>query len=160
MLKFSLFIFICLGSYSNAISQKTTEIHWKTFPELEIALKENPKPVFIFFHAEWCAYCKKIERKIFTKPEVINMINSEFYAVEMDVETQDSIVFDNVTFTNKQAQTQRNGKHEIPLLLATREGFPFTLPATIILNKDFTINNRVFEYYTSNKLLEILKSAL
>ena len=157
MLKFSLLIFICLGSYSNAISQNSTEIHWKTFPELETAIKENPKPVFIFFHAEWCAYCKKIERKIFTKTEVIDILNTEYYAVQMDVETQDSIVFDNVIFTNRQSLTQRNGIHEIPLSLASRADTPSSLPASIFLNKAFTVTERVFEYYTSSELLELLK---
>ncbi|WP_159023731.1 thioredoxin family protein [Formosa sp. L2A11] len=157
MMKCLIFIFLFLGGYSNAISQNTAEIHWKTFPELEVALNENPKPVFIFFYAKWCAYCKKIERKIFTKPDVINVINSEYYAVKMDVETQDSIVLDNTTFTNTQSLTQRNGIHEIPLLLASREGFPFSLPATILLNADFTVKNRVFEYYTSSELLDMLE---
>ncbi|WP_299778912.1 thioredoxin family protein [uncultured Formosa sp.] len=157
MMKFLLFIFIFFGEYYGIKAQNNDEIHWKTFPELEIALKENPKPIFIFFHAKWCAYCKKITRQIFTKPTVIKIINTNYYAVKMDVETQDTIVFDNVTFTNKQSLTQRNGIHEIPLLLASREGFPFSLPATIILNQDFTVQNRVFEYYTSSELLEILK---
>ena len=157
MLRFVILICVYLGGYSNAISQSTDEIHWITFPELEVALTENPKPVFIFFHAEWCAYCKKIERKIFTKTEVIDVINSEYYAVKMDVETQDSIVFDNETFTNAQSLIQRNGIHDIPLALASRTGIPFSLPATIVLNKDFTVRDRIFEYYTSSKLLELLK---
>lgn len=157
MIKFLLYFFIFLGINFQSISQNSDEIDWKTFPELEEALKENPKPVFIFFHAKWCAYCKKIERKIFTNTDVIERINTQYYAVKMDVETQDSIVFDNTIFTNKQSLTQRNGIHEIPLLLASREGFPFSLPATIILNKDFTVKNRVFEYYTSSKLLNMLK---
>ncbi|MDW5289463.1 thioredoxin family protein [Formosa sp. PL04] len=156
MLRLLLYSFVILGGYSNAISQNFDEIHWKTFSELEAALNENPKPVFIFFNAEWCAYCKKIERKIFTKSDVIKEINADYYAVQMDVETKDSIVFDNTVFTNKQSLTQRNGIHEIPLLLAARADFPFSIPATIILNKDFTVKNRVFEYYTSGELLDLL----
>ncbi|WP_434036765.1 thioredoxin family protein [Formosa sp. 4Alg 33] len=157
MLRSILLICVFLGGYSNATSQSTDEIHWKTFAELEVALQENPKPVFIFFHAKWCAYCKKIERKVFTKTDVIHTINSEYYAIKMDVETQDTITFENVTYTNTQSLTQRNGIHEIPLALASRAGFPFSLPATIFLNNDFTVRQRVFEYYTSNELLELLK---
>ncbi|MFB9054932.1 thioredoxin family protein [Formosa undariae] len=157
MLKSFILICVFLGGYSNAISQSTDEIHWITFPELEVALTENPKPVFIFFHAKWCAYCKKIERKVFTKTDVIKTLNDAYYALKMDVETQDSIVFDNVVFTNTQSLTQRNGIHEIPLSLGSRAGFPFSLPATVLLNKDFTVKNRVFEYYTSSELLELLK---
>lgn len=74
----------------------------------------------------------------------------------MDVERTDTISFEGAKFANKQALTKRNGVHEIPLLLASREGIPFSLPATIILNKDFTLKERIFEYYTSKQLLKIL----
>ena len=151
------FLFILLLIFPGVNAQKKAEINWKSWAELEQALKKAPKPVFIFFHAEWCAYCKKIEREIFTNQKVINKLNSDYYAVEMDVETTDTIYFDNIKLENKQALTQRNGVHQLALLLANRKGIPFSLPATIILNSDFAIKKRIFEYYTSAELLEILQ---
>lgn len=139
-----------------ATAQSNNTINWMSWSQLKQALNNEPKPVFIFFHAEWCAYCKKIEREIFTYPDVINKLNTSYYAVEMDVETTEIIEFDGIKFTNKQAIKQRNGVHEIPLLLASREQKPFTLPATIILDKDFKVIERFFEYYTSKKLLKAL----
>ncbi len=157
MKNLSCFIFICLVAPLLGRAQSISEIEWKSWSELEQSIKEEPKPVFIFFHAKWCSYCKKIEREIFTKPEVIAKLNSKYYAVEMDVEESDTITFEGRKLTNKQALTRRNGVHEIPLLLATRERFPFSLPATIILTKDFTLKKRYFEYYTSKQLLDFLK---
>ncbi|MDG0967778.1 MAG: thioredoxin family protein [Flavobacteriaceae bacterium] len=156
MKNFVCYIFIFLAGVLSLEAQDDVEINWKTWPELEQAIKEEPKPIFIFFHAKWCAYCKKIERKIFKRPEVIAKLNSKYYAVEMDVKLTDTITFDGVKFINKQTLTKRNGIHEIPLLLASREGIPFSLPATIILNKDFTFKERFFEYYTSKQLLKFL----
>ena len=131
-------------------------INWKTWAELEQALEENPKPVLVYIHAEWCAYCKKIKRDVFTKTEVINKINTEYYAVNMDIETTQPITFDGVTFVNKQAETQRNGIHELPLLLASRDKKTVTLPATLIFDNTLAIKQRVFSYYTSKKLLKML----
>ena len=156
MKNFVCYILIFLAGVLSIEAQDDAEINWKTWPELEQAIKEEPKPIFIFFHAKWCAYCKKIERKIFKRPEVIAKLNSKYYAVEMDVKLTDTITFDGVKFINKQTLTKRNGIHEIPLLLASREGIPFSLPATIILNKDFTFKERFFEYYTSKQLLKFL----
>lgn len=151
---FTVVFFTCLCFVKG---QSDTKIDWKNWPELEQLIAKQPKPIYIFFHAEWCAYCTKMERKVFTKPEVIKKLNSEYYAVEMNVERTDTIIFDGVKFRNKQALNKRNGIHEIPLLLASRKDTPFSLPATIILNKDFTVKQRVFEYYTSKKLLELLE---
>jgi len=135
-------------------SQTNEKIQWKTWTELEEAFTTKPKPVFIYFHAHWCNYCKKLKREVFTKKKVIEKINSDYYAVKMDVETLDTIVFDGVTFTNKQAESKRNGIHELPLLLASREDKLFTLPATLLFNRDFKIRERLFTYYTSKTILE------
>ena len=153
---FVCFIVIYFAGLSLVVAQRSTEIYWKSWSELENAIKENPKPVFMFFHAKWCAYCKKIDREVFTKQEVIQKLNTDYYAIEMDVESTDTIYFEGVEFTNKQALTKRNGIHEIPLLLASREGIPFSLPATVLLNKDFTLKDRFFEYYTAKQLLKNL----
>jgi len=152
---FILLIFIFGLSYPLR-SQQNEEINWLTWEELDRALEENPKPVFIFFHAEWCAYCKKIEREIFTKKEVIGKLNKKYYAVEMDVETEDTIHFDGQKFSNMQSKTKRNGVHQLPLLLASRKNAPFSLPVTLIFDKDFRLQKRVFEYYTSKEMLQML----
>jgi thioredoxin-related protein len=156
MIKQLCFLFLLFCGLYIAKAQEKESINWKSWNQLEEALKVEPKPVFIFFHADWCVYCKKIERQIFTNPAVIQKINESYYAVEMDVERTDTITFDGTDFTNKQALKQRNGIHEIALLLASRDQVPFSLPATILLNTDFTVKNRLFEYYTSNKLLKSL----
>lgn len=140
---------------STGFSQNTS-ITWKTWAELEQALEDNPKPVLVYFHAEWCAYCKKIKREVFTKKDVIEKINTDYYAVNMDIETTEPITFDGVTFVNKQAETKRNGIHELPLLLASTDTKTVTLPATLIFDNTFTIKQRIFSYYTSKKLLKML----
>lgn len=151
------FIFLLLIRFTFVTAQSESKINWKSWTELEQAIKKEPKPVFIFFHAEWCSYCKKIKREIFTKEEVIQKVNSDYYALEMDIEQTDTITFGGYTFTNKQVLTKRNGVHEIALLLASRENTPFSLPATILLNKNFTLKDRFFEYYTSKQLITLLK---
>lgn len=151
-------IILALVVSTKMLSQNNS-IQWKTWEELEQALKTQPKPVFIYFHASWCAYCKKIKRDIFTKKAIINTINSDFHAVHMDIETTETITFDGVTFTNTQAQTKRNGIHELPLLLASTDNKTVTLPATLICNSDLTIKKRIFSYYTSKTLLSLLQES-
>lgn len=146
-----------LFSFLVVQSQERENIHWKSWEQLERDLTIEPKPVFLFFHAKWCVYCKKIKRNALQDPTVIKKLNSDYYALQMDVETTDSIYFDQQWFVNAQAKTQHNGVHELPLLLASREHQPFSLPVTLVLNSDFTIRNRVFEYYTTKELLDLLK---
>mgnify|MGYP000232479438 CR=1 FL=1 len=154
-MKYGIILLITTLLSSSVYAQKPT-IEWKTWAELEHALIEQPKPVLVYFHAEWCAYCKKITRDVFTKEEVIKKINTDYYAVNMDIETTQPIILDGVTFVNKQAKTKRNGVHELALLLASTNNKTVTLPATLLFDNTLALKQHIFSYYTSKKLLKIL----
>lgn len=134
-----------------------TEVQWLTFEQLEDSLAVQPKKVFIDFHADWCAYCKKMDKVAYRDPEVVNVLNTKYYAVKMNAESKDTIVFGGDTFFNSQFGKERQPTHEIPLLLASREGRPFSLPAMVLLDEGFQIRERIFEYRTPKQLLEVLE---
>lgn len=77
----------------------------------------------------------------------------------MNAEAQDTIHFGGDIFYNRELGKKRNPTHEIPLLLASREGRPFSLPAIVILDENFQINQRYFEYLSPKKLLKLLSYA-
>ncbi|MEM9076769.1 MAG: thioredoxin fold domain-containing protein [Bacteroidota bacterium] len=132
------------------------EIQWLSFEQLEDSLSIKPKKVFIEFYADWCAYCKKMNKAAFKDKGIISLLNSEYYAVKMDAESTDTIVFGGDSYRNKEVGQKRNPTHEIPLLLASRENYPFSLPAMVILNEKFEVTSRYFEYLSPKKLNRIL----
>lgn len=132
-------------------------VRWLSFEALEDSLELRPKKVFIDFYASWCVYCRKMDRVAFRDPGVVALLNAEYYAVRMDVETRDTIAFGGRKYTNPEFGKKRNPVHEIPRLLASREGVPFTLPAIVILDPSFRIQNRYFEYLPPKKMLKLLK---
>lgn len=80
-----------------AVATKETanenEIHWMTTDEVQVAMKKSPKKVFIDVYTGWCGWCKVMDKKTFTNPEVIKYMNQNFYAVKLDAERQDTIRF-------------------------------------------------------------------
>ena len=149
----SIIFFLCLALSFEVVAQNNEAVRWISFEQLDDSLSVKPKKVIISFYADWCAYCKKMDRVVYTKPEVIKKINEEYYAVKMNTESRDTIAFDGDIFTNKTQTSSRNPIHEIPLLLASREGQPFSLPATIFLDESFKVRKRYFEYLSPKKML-------
>lgn len=154
-LRISLWFGCCLFFTCTCHSQRAT-INWLDFEQLEDSLAIRPKKVFIDFYADWCAYCKKMDRAAFRDEGVVAQLNNNYYAVKMNVESKDTIAFGGDTFYNRELGKKRNPTHEIPLLLASREGSPFSLPAIVILNEEFQMSERYFEYIPPKAMLEIL----
>ncbi len=139
------------------LSAQGNSINWLSFAQLEDSLAVQPKKVFVDFYAEWCAYCKKMDEAAYKDPQIIKILNTEYYAVKMNAETTDTIVFDEQVFENKQLNKKRNPVHEIALLLASRDGFPFSLPAIVVLDESFQVTGRYFEYLSPEKMFRIIE---
>jgi thioredoxin-related protein len=137
-------------------AQEKESVRWLSFEQLEDSLAVQPKKVFIDFYTDWCAYCRKMDKVIFTKEEVIKQLNEEYYAVRFDAETDSVVTFGGRQFINDQLDKSRNPLHQIALLLALRDG-QFSAPTMVLLDEDFKVTARYFEYMDSKKLLKVLK---
>lgn len=67
-------------------------VQWvATVEEAFSRAKLTGKPVFVDVHAEWCGWCKKLERDVFPQPEVASLLNTQFIPVRVD--TQEDMAF-------------------------------------------------------------------
>lgn len=132
-------------------------IDWLSFEQLGDSLSLKPKKVLVFFSAEWCAYCKKMQQAAFKDPKVVSVLSSAYYAIKMDIETADTIVFGGQSFVNEEYGKTRNPVHQLPKLLASRQGPPFSVPAIIVLDPGFRVRHRYFEYLSPKQLARALE---
>jgi thioredoxin-related protein len=137
-------------------AQEAESVHWLSFEQLEDSLEVQPKKVFIDFYTDWCVYCRKMDKVVFTKREVIELLNEEYYAVRFDAEIDSVVTFGGREFINDQVGKSRNPVHQIAQLLALREG-QFVAPTMVVLDEEFKVTERYFEYMDSKKLVSALK---
>lgn len=156
VLKYTIIKMVLL-CFASAKAQQ--ELSWMNFEQLQDSLDQQPKKTFVYFYADWCVYCKKMERAAFKNDEVVKSLNTDFYAVKMNAESTDTITFDGQEYKNLEVGQKRNPTHEIPLALASRPGMEFTLPAIVLLDENFKILARYFKYLSAAKMQEILKQS-
>ena len=147
--------FIVLIMASSVFSQAEKTVNWLSFEQLNDSIQVQPKKVFIDFYADWCAPCIKMQKEVFTDSLIIEILNKDYYAVKMNVETKDTIYFGEQTFINERIK-KRNPVHQIPLLMARQKNKPFSLPALVLLDERFQATSRYFQYLNVVQLSKIL----
>lgn len=148
---------IVLFLSGNCPAQESNTDFWLTFEQLEDSLRVNPKPVFLYFHTDWCTYCRKMEKEVFTKPRVTESLSNDFYAVKFDAEFDGDVVFDGQVFSNHQLKTSRTPLHDLAILF-NGQNSTFAPPLMVFLDSDFVLKKRVNQYMDSKALVETLES--
>lgn len=85
----------------DAIAQEG-DMSWYSMEEAQQEAKEQQKKVLVYAEAQWCGYCKKMNREIFPEEVVQDSINKYYYPVRIDVESDKKLVFNGVEMTQQQ----------------------------------------------------------
>lgn len=126
-----------------------------TFEEAEKLSKENPKPFVVFIHTSWCNYCKMMENSTFKNPEIITLLNVNFYFISLDSESKIDIRFNNHKFQFI-PKGENSGIHELATALATINS-QVVYPTVTILQTDFSIVFQKHSFISTKEWLAVLE---
>lgn len=67
------------------------QIQWRSYEDGKSLARSENKKIFINFRADWCTYCRTMEKKTFTDTGIINFLNSNFINIQVDVDREKSV---------------------------------------------------------------------
>lgn len=137
-----------------AIPSSFAQLKTHSFEEVEQLSKENPKPIVVFTHTNWCKYCKIMKNSTFKNPTIIKVLNEHYYFVPFDAETKSDIIFNNHRFQFKPTGTN-TGIHELATALATIDNH-VAYPSLTILESDNSILFQQASFISAKALMTIL----
>lgn len=130
------------------------QVNWITFDELPQKMRDNPRPVLVFIHTDWCKFCAMQESNTFTNKEVVKALSENVYALRLNAEEKDDIVFLNRKYAYKPTGTG-SGYHELAELLGKEKGV-LNFPTTLLLSDALEIVFRHPGLLKTDKLLNML----
>lgn len=98
-------------------------IKWLTWSEAVELNKTAPRKFVVDVYTDWCGWCKVMDRETFTKPEIADYISQNYYAVKLNAEQKEDIIFNGTTFSY--VASGRSGYHALAAsLLDNQMGYP------------------------------------
>jgi thioredoxin-related protein len=127
------------------------KIQWYTIEEVQKLNQDNPKKVFIDVYTDWCGWCKKMDATTFSDPKIVKILNEDFYAVKLDGEGQEAIIFKDKEY--KFIPQGRKGYHELAAALMNGK---LSYPTTVYLDENLNMIQPIPGYLQVKDLEPIL----
>jgi len=120
--------FLILSGASMATA--SDKINWHSYGEALALARQDNKKIFVHFYADWCGYCKKMEKETLSNPEVIDSLNRNFIPVRVNSDKERKL---------------------------TREFFVRGLPSTWFVSPSGEKINSIPGYVSAEMLMNVMK---
>jgi thioredoxin-related protein len=143
----------------NARSAKQSEkkadavarIQWLTIQEATEKAKIEKRKVYIDVYTNWCGWCKHMDSTTFRVPAVVQYLNEHYYAVKLNAEQTEEIVFRNKIYRFQKGSGR--GVHELATELL---GNRLSYPTSVFLDEGFNVIQPLGGYLDAVKMEVIL----
>jgi thioredoxin-related protein len=96
---FALIACFFVFSFGKVNPTEKEKINWMSLEEANVKMMSESRPVLMDLYTNWCYWCKVMDKKTYNNARVISYINDHFYAVRVNAEAKDTVVWDNKKYT-------------------------------------------------------------
>jgi len=157
MRKLALLSFLLFSFSAFSQGEIKTEIQWLSIERSEQLAEKFPSDMLVFFFRTGCPECKKMKEETLKDPEIIQLINNNFFPVMLNARTKDTLVFNENKYFNQQPiEHGKNFRHDLYHELVVGGGRQYVYPYIVIINGQHQVTN----YFPGFSPKERLKRSL
>ena len=103
---------------------------------------ENPKPILLYFSTNWCSYCMIQKKQLKKEDELLQILNNDIYFIEIDAETNQSIIF-----LGREYKSSSNGKMHSFLEEFIDKKDQISYPYWVLISEEFKIEMKYRHFH-------------
>jgi thioredoxin-related protein len=138
-------------------SHAQNAINWLSFDAATQKNTQQPRKIMVKIYAEDCTWCKRMDEMTLNQKSVIDYVNTNFYAVQLNADSKEPILFRDKTYE----YTKRAGRsyHELAAFFTNGN---LSYPTIVFLDenlgtiqamsgyKDLDMFHKILTYFSKN----------
>lgn len=146
------FLFVSCQEKTEYKKNKDGGLTWLSIDEASGLKNDAEKLYFVDVYTTWCKWCKVMDQKTFTDPEVIKLLDEQFHVVKFNAEQTDVVNWNGSEYIYQAGG--RRGIHTLaPKLLNGRLSYP----SFAVLDKDRNPIKIIIGYKKPEQLMKELQ---
>jgi thioredoxin-related protein len=138
LVAFGLVAFLSSPGASGQGAAATAQIKWHSFDEGVALARQENKKILIDVYTDWCVWCKKMDKDVYTDKGVGKSISSDFVAVKLNAESTKGLTY-NGEHTDEASFARAMGVTGYPTIVFLAPGSqPITKIDGYVEPKEFT----------------------
>lgn len=77
------------------------ELNWREWDEGLREAAASRRPVLVDVYTDWCGWCKRMDRDVYTKSDVRDYLSRKFVTVKLDAEAAEPAHYQDQNFTSR-----------------------------------------------------------
>ncbi len=153
------FIFHSCGQGSSSPTDQLTAkeitpegLAWYSIDDLDKMTDLGDKKVLVDMYTSWCGWCKVMDKKTFTDPEVVSYLNENYVLIKFNAEQRQPITFKGETY--EWTKRGRNGTNQLALKMMNGRA---AYPTLVYLDQNREVIKSVAGYKKPDQLLSDLR---
>ena len=135
---------------TTATPSTSSKVNWMSFEKVAAYMQQTPKKVYIDMYTTWCHWCKVMDKKTLSNPNVAKYLNENFYCIKFNAESKQDITFQGKVYS----YDKKRKAHELAIELMNGR---LTFPTSVFLEENFKQGQPVPGYLKVKDMEMILK---
>ena len=110
---------------------KNGDLQWLTFEQAANMKNKGSKKYLVDVYTDWCGWCKTMDKRTFSDPEVQAYLNKNFHVIKFNAEQKEA-----VDFRGKKYEWQPAGRRGVNMLAMELLGSRLSYPTLVYLDEN------------------------
>ena len=157
MRKFLCVSFLLLSISAFSQGEAKTEIQWSSIEKAQELAKKYDSDMLVFFLRKGCPECKQMKAETLQNPEIIKLINENFFSVMLNARTKDTLIYNGKQYVNQQPKKDgETWRHDLYHELVVDGKHQYVYPYIVVINGE----HQTIKYIPGFKPAILLKRIL